>query len=95
MSNINKNEVPILMEFIGDTLARDLMINRHKYAITNHASMDKIFFTALATTFVTIKRGFEEGDKRFWKGSVQEIHSRIEEGNKKNNIFSALNPFKN
>jgi len=94
MSNLNKMEVPMLMNFVGDTLARDLMINRVTYGIKNFASRDKIFFTSLATCFITLKRGFEEGDRRFWKGSQQEIHTTIENSNKKSGLMSSLNPWK-
>ncbi len=78
MSNLNKQEVPILMDFIADTLARDLMVNRKKYNIRNAAARDKIYFIVLSTSFICMKRAFEEGEKRFWKGSQQEITTRIE-----------------
>jgi len=94
MSNLNKAEIPMLMDFLGDTLSKDLMINRVPYGIKNFASRDKIFFTALSTCFITLKRGYEEGDRRFWKGSQQEIHTTIENSNKKNGMFSSLNPWK-
>lgn len=93
MSNLTKQEVPMLIDFMGDTLARDLMIKRKDYGIAGSAERDKIYFSALATTFVTLKRGYEEGDKRFWKGSVQEIHSKVEATKQKNSLMSALNPF--
>ena len=33
MSNLDNREVSILMDFLGDTLARDLMMNRENYQI--------------------------------------------------------------
>lgn len=93
MSNLNKMEIPMLMDFLGDTLAKDLMMNKTEYGIKSVASRDKIFFTALTTSFITMKRAFEEGDKRFWKGSVQEITSRVEQTGRKSGILSALNPW--
>ena len=78
MSNLNKQEIPMLIDFLGDTLARDLMINRVPYGIHSFSARDKIFFTSLSTAFVTLKRAYEEGDKRFWKGSQQEITTRVE-----------------
>jgi hypothetical protein len=94
MSNLTKQEIPMLVDFLGDTLARDLMIKRKEYGIAGSAERDKIYFSALSTTFVTLKRGFEEGDKRFWKGSVQEIHNKIENTNKKPGLMASLNPFR-
>jgi len=78
MSNLNKNEIPMLTDFLGDTLAKDLMLNRVNYEIKTPAARDRIYFTALATAFICMKRAYEEGDKRFWKGSQQEITTRIE-----------------
>jgi len=95
MSNLNKTEVPMLMDFLGDTLAKDLMVNRLEYGITSVSARDKIYFTALSTAFVTLKRAFEEGDKRFWKGSVQEIHSKVESSNKSRGMLSRILPWGN
>ena len=92
MSNLEKDEVSILIDFLSDTLAKDLMMNRKEYGIDSASTRDKIFYTALSTTFVTLKRAFQEGDKRFWKGSVQEIHSHVD-GGKRKGILSALNPW--
>ena len=94
MSNINKQEIENLMGFQCDTLARDLMINRIDYGITSKASRDKIFYTALTSTYITLKRAFEEGDKRFWKGSVQEYRTTVDNGaSKGKGMLSKLNPW--
>jgi len=68
----------MLVDFLGDTLAKDLMMNRKRYDIKTPAARDKIYFTALAESFICMKRAYEEGEKRFWKGSQQEITTRIE-----------------
>lgn len=81
MSNLSEAEVRLLIDFLGDTLAKDLMLNRVKYDIRNAASRDKIYFTALTSGFICMKRAFEEGDRRFWKGSQQEVTFRNEAGN--------------
>lgn len=94
MSNLTKQSVEALMDFLSDTLARDLMANRVAYGIKSPASRDKIYFTALSTSYITMQRAFEEGDKRFWKGSVQEIHSRVEQPQKQGGMLSSLNPFR-
>lgn len=78
MSNFNEKDIPMMIDFLGDTLARDLMMNRIKYEIIDRSARDKIYFMALSTTFVTMKRALMEGDRRFWKGSQQEITTRIE-----------------
>ena len=94
MSNLNKNEIPILIDFLGDTLARDLMVNRAAYDIKTFAARDKIYFTAISTAFVTLKRGYEEGDRRFWKGSQHEIRNIIEQDKKQGAMKSMMNMWK-
>lgn len=81
MSNLEPREIPLLVDFLADTLARDLMANRVKYDIVDSiAARDKIFFTALGSSFICLKRANEEGERRFWKGSQQEITTRIDGG---------------
>ena len=90
MSNLNKNEIPMLIDFLGDTLAKDLMMNRCNYEIHTPAARDKIFFTSLTGAFICMKRAFEEGDKRFWKGSQQEITTRVEGSTQKKGFARLL-----
>jgi len=78
MSDLNKAEIPMLIDFLGDTLAKDLMMNRVNYSIKTSVARDKIYFTVLTSTFICMKRAFESGDRRFWKGSQQDITHRIE-----------------
>lgn len=78
MSNLEPQEIPRLVDFLADTLARDLMVNRHYYAIENAAARDKIYFMALTSAFICMKRANEEGERRFWKGSQQEITTRVD-----------------
>lgn len=90
MSNLSKNEVPMLIDFLGDTLAKDLMMNRVKYDIKTASARDKIFFTVLSSAFICMKRAYEEGDKRFWKGATQEITTRVEGQQKKSALSNVL-----
>jgi hypothetical protein len=94
MSNIEKNDIPVLIEFVADPLIKDLMINMRTYGIENPAVRDKIFYTVLSIIFISLKRAYEEGDRRFWKGSVQEIHSKVEAQKQKGGLLSMLNPWK-
>jgi len=44
---------------------------------------------------VTMKRSSEEGERRFWKGSVQEVHTRVENQAKKGGgLLGFINPWK-
>ena len=89
MSNLNKHDVPMLIDFLGDTLAKDLMMNRNKYKIRTTTARSKIFFTAISTAFVTMKRAYEQGEKIFWKGSQQEITTRVENSSPKKGLFAS------
>lgn len=77
LSNFSKSEIPYLMGFINDTLVRDLMQNRIKYGIKDFSTRDKLFFMVMTYCFIALKRGYEEGDRRFWKGSQQEIRTEL------------------
>lgn len=77
LGNLNDENIRGLMEFLADTLAKDLMVNRIEYEITSASARDRIYYNALATAFITMKRAYEEGDRRFWKGSVQEIKQEV------------------
>jgi len=94
LGNFNKEEVPQVLEFLADTLAKDLMMNRKDYGISDSTARDKIFFSAITTSFITMKRAFEEGDRRFWKGSVQEVKTTIDSPNRgKKGFLSFMNPW--
>lgn len=71
-------DIPNLITFLNDSIVRDLMMNRVTYGLTNSAARDKIHMIALSTAYIVMKRGYKEGDKRFWKGSTQEIKTTIE-----------------
>jgi len=54
------------------------MQSRIKYDIRSNSARDKIYFSSLTSAYVALKRGYKEGDRRFWKGSTQEITTRID-----------------
>lgn len=84
LSNLQK-EIPQLMLFLNDTLTQDLMMNRVKYDIRGVTDRTRIHSIVMNISYMTMRRAFEEGDKRFWKGSQQNIRTEIvnTEGNKK------------
>ena len=92
MSSLSKNDVKILIDMFADTLAKDLMVNRVTYNITTPAARDKVYSIALASSYICMKRAYEgEGtlnDKRFWRGSVQEIRQSVEQSQKKGGLLS-------
>lgn len=90
MSNFQEKDIPLLIDFLGDTLSKDLMMNRVSYKITAGSSRDKIYFVALSTAYVTLKRALNNGERGFWKGSQQDIRQIIETGSQSKGLFSAF-----
>ena len=80
MSNLDRWEIQNLMLFLGDSLAKDLMLNRSYYDIENAAARDKILFSVSSTSFICMKRATDEGERKFWKGSQQDIHMHSDTG---------------
>jgi hypothetical protein len=90
MSHIDEKEIPSMMDFVADTLARDLMMNRIRYGISDPTARDKIFFMSLNYCWVTMKRAQGGGERSFWKGSTQEITMRNEGQQQGQGIISKL-----
>lgn len=91
MSNLSKNEIPALMLFLNDSICMDLMQNRKAYEIKKSGTRSKIFFTVMTYCFIAQKRAFEEGDRRFWKGSQQDIRTEVvQAGDSKKSFAKAL-----
>ena len=79
LSNLDQKEIMALIDYLADTLARDLMINREAYCISDISVRDKIYFGTLTQSYICMKRAFEEGDRRFLKGSQQEITTKVQQ----------------
>ena len=90
MSNFEDKDIPLLLEFLGDTMAKDLMMNRFKYQITTAAARDKIYFSALTTAYISLKRATNNGERMFWKGSQQDIRQTIDSGSQSKGLFGML-----
>lgn len=91
MSNLTKQDISALRDFLADTLAKDLMINGKDYGIRDDVVKSKIYFHALSTAHICMKRAFEGDDKRFWGKIQKEITNRVEGSvDKKDGIFSSL-----
>jgi hypothetical protein len=91
MSYLEMDEIKnVLMMFLADTLAKDLMVNRQVYEIKSQSARDIIFFTVLSSCFICLKRGWEGDDKRFWKGTTQEVTMRHEGGEEKKGMLAKV-----
>lgn len=73
MSNINEKAVRNFMDYLADTLAQMLMVNKQTYGIRSDADRTSIYFNCVTLAHIGILRGLQEGDRRFWKGTTHEI----------------------
>jgi len=89
MGNLNKGEIMTMMDFTADTLSKTLMVKTKEYGIVAE-DRDLIYYKVLSTCFLCLKRPFEEGDRRFWKGSQQEITTRVEGQHGGKNLFERV-----
>lgn len=90
MSNFESKDLPPMIDFLGDTLSKDLMLNRDKYNIRNASARDKIFFAVCIGAYIVMKRALNNGERGFWKGSQQDIRQIIDTGQKSKGLFGAL-----
>lgn len=80
MSNFDDNDIMNVMDMLNDTMCIELMMNSKKYGIQNPTARYRIHQIVLTNAFVTMKRALSEGEKRFWKGSQQDITFRNDAG---------------
>ena len=88
MSNYDKNDIRVLMEMLSDVLSKNLLVNRVNYGFVNSSGRDLVFSTCIFYGYAIIKRGFEGGERRFWKGS--QIDYRINSPDKKGGFLGGI-----
>lgn len=88
MSNIeDREEATGLRDFFAESLALDLMVNKGKYGIVDNTARNRIFTESISLVHLTIKRAYQQGEKKFWKGSQQDINHRISQESTKGSLF--------
>jgi hypothetical protein len=90
MSNVDDKGIGILMELNADTIVPLIMMNRQKYGIRDFSIATTIVNAYINKTYLTLRRPYEEGDRRFWKGSQQEITSTIRSDSQKKGILGLI-----
>lgn len=91
MTDFEKKDIENMMELIGDSLIQLLGFNKLRYEIPNDTVRTKIFTIIMCSAKATLHRAAMGGERRFWKGSQQEITTRVEgSGSQKKGIASRL-----
>lgn len=86
MSNLSEKKINYLMLDFADSLIKHLMENRKYWQIPPPVDSNRtaIFSWAKNRAYICIHRSLEGDDKRFWKGSTQEITTRVDGQSNKN-----------
>jgi hypothetical protein len=79
LSNLEDKDINMIRDYLGDELSRLLMVNRIRYDMKYpESTRDMIYDTLIIKVVICMKRALNEGERRFWKGSTQEILMRNE-----------------
>jgi hypothetical protein len=91
MSNLTEREIKetVMMTF-SDTIIIDLMVNRINYDIKGKSTRFRIWSIVVLGSFICLKRSWDGDDKRFWKGSQQDITMRHEGGDEKKGFLGKV-----
>lgn len=93
MSNMSDTLLYKIMEGHALTCVKLLMMNKDEFGIKSDADRTAIFHLCVTMAHITILRGREGDDKRFWKGNVQEINYMMHGDNPQPGLVSRFNPF--
>lgn len=91
MSHLERRDVVNLVDYLADTLAYDLMLNRVHYNIRSNTARKKIYFTALSTAYITMLRALDQGERKFLAKAQQEItHTVNQQEQRRQGLFSRM-----
>lgn len=95
LSDVNDREISALMLDSSDAIIRTLMINKQKFGISDDpTARDRVLNISTNMLFIALKRAQGGGDRRFWKGSQQDIRHEVFNQTSGGGFLSKLNPFK-
>lgn len=89
MSNITKKQYYQLMLRFSDEVITDLLTNTEEYGLKReNRKAVKAMICNMAN--ICILRAYEEGERRFWRGSTQEITTQVLTPQKSSGIFGKV-----
>jgi len=82
-----------MMKGFSKTVRGELMLRAVSWGFDR---MDRNTILEMTTdlAFLAIQRGFHGGDRRFWKGTQQDIHTSNDAPQQKTGMFSRMAPWK-
>ena len=93
MNHFKDRDINCMMLDFADTLVRDLMWKRKEWGIKNGNDRNRIVFVCRMSAWNIMMRANEGGDRRFWKGTQQDIRTTVVNESGGKSLFSKLNPW--
>ncbi len=93
LSNFDERTIQYFIVGLADTIIKDLMMNRLTYDV-DRKNRDIIVDNAVRFAHGFVMRAYKEGDRKFWKGSVQEVKHTQEITGQQKSGFNPFNMFK-
>jgi len=90
MTNLDEDKIEKIMMFNSNIIIENLMVNRITWGIKGHDARDLILAKVTNLMNITLNRSLDEGERRFWKGTQQEIHTKIENTNQKTGLLNGI-----
>lgn len=94
MSNLDEQNISALGIGLLNDLCLMLMMNKRAFEIQSDDARSAILSRCLNLALITLKRGFQGDDKRFWKGTIQEINYGVSgsQGQQKQGLLQKFSP---
>jgi len=93
MNDFKESHINNMMMDFADTLIRDLMWKRKKWGVKEGNDRNRIVFVCRMSAWNIMMRANSGGDRRFWKGTQQDIRTTVVNESQGKSIFSKLNPW--
>jgi hypothetical protein len=90
MSDLEENHIYQQIDFLGDTIIKDLLVNHAKYNCKPPVIRDKIHQLVTTTAFICIRRSLQAGERKGIYRSIQEITTKVsqDQARAKGSFFS-------
>ena len=96
LTHLSTHEIgTITVDSFSDSVIQDLMVNWKYYGIDKdrrNVTRTVVLRSAERIVYATLKRSHEGGERKFWKGSQQDIRTTIVNDGSNKGIGKALNP---
>lgn len=91
MSELKEKMIMQLCRDAGDVINKALMLGVKQFQIRNPAFVrDRIETGITSFIYICMMRASEGGEKKFWKGSTQEITTRVDGAQRRGGMMSKL-----